>query len=190
MKPLRQYRLPLVLSHTDCMQLIEAVEKPIYRACLLLIYSCGLRISEAVKVKIGDIDKSTGVLKVCGKGSKERIVPIPTPVLNSLRQMWLTHKHDILLFPNNSGFNPICYGSVGRVFRTVRDYLGFDQDVKVHTLRHSYATRLLENKVDSQIVQILLGHSNPRTTQTYTHLTMPIQKDVRQCLDKIMAASF
>ncbi len=190
MKPLRQYRLPQVLSHADCMRLIETVENLIYRNCLLLMYACGLRISEAVKVKVTDIDKSTGCLKVIGKGNKERIVPIPQPVLNSLREMWKTHKHDILLFPNNSGFNPICYGSVGRVFRTVRDYLGLDKNITSHTLRHSFATRLLENKVDSRIVQTLLGHSHPGTTQTYVHLTIPIQEDVRQCLEKIMAASF
>ncbi len=190
MKPLRQYRLPRVLSHEDCMRLIETVENHIYRNCLLMMYACGLRISEAVKVKVTDIDKSTGCLKVIGKGNKERIVPIPQPVLNSLREMWKTHGHKTHLFPNRNMTNHLARCALSKAFLIVRDHLGLDKDVTSHTLRHSFTTRLLENKVDSQIVQMLLGHSNPRTTQTYTHLTMPIQEDVRQCLDKIMAASF
>lgn len=190
MKPLKQYRLPRVLSHEDCMRLIETVEKPIHRNCFLLMYACGLRISEAVKVNVTDIDKSTGCLKVIGKGNKERIVPIPQPVLKSLREIWKTHEHRTHLFPNLDLTNHLSSDSLSKTFAVVRDYLGLDKEVTSHALRHSFATRLMENKIDSQIVQMLLGHSNPRSTQTYTHLTLPIQKHVRQCLDKIMAASF
>ena len=190
MKPLRQYRLPRVLSHADCTRLIETVENPIYRNCLLLMYACGLRISEAVKVNVTDIDKSTGCLKVIGKGNKERIIPIPLPVLNSLREMWKPHRHKTYLFPNRNLTNHLSSGSLSKTFSVVRDYLGLDKDVTPHILRHSFATRLMEHNVDSQIVGMLLGHSNPRSTQTYMHLTLPIQKHVRQYLDKIMAASF
>jgi len=190
MKPLRQYRLPRVLSHADCMRLIETVENQIYRNCLLLMYACGLRISEAVKVKITDIDKPTGCLKVIGKGNKERIVPIPQPVLNSLREMWKAHRHKTHLFPNRNLTNNLASSSLSKTFSVVRDYLGLDKDVTSHTLRHSFATRLIENNVDSQIIGMLLGHSNPRSTQTYMHLTLPTKKNVRQYLDKIMAASF
>ena len=93
MKPLRQMRLPEVLSHQDCMKIINAVEHPVYRGCLNMMYSCGLRISEAVNVQTCHIDKPTSNLTIIGKGNYQRLVPIPPTTLQSLRQIWKSHKH-------------------------------------------------------------------------------------------------
>lgn len=190
MQTLKQYRLPDALSHQTCMQLINTVEKPIYRNCLLLMYACGLRIGEAVKVKIKDIDKPTGTIKIIGKGNKERIVPIPKAVLYSLRNMWGDHRHHTYLFPNKFKENHVLPAPVRKAFYLSRDYIGLGSKIQTHSLRHSFATRLLENDVDIRIVQMLLGHKHLSSTQTYTHMTIPIQNSVRLCLDKIMAASF
>ncbi|MHC4233192.1 MAG: tyrosine-type recombinase/integrase, partial [Planctomycetota bacterium] len=93
MKVLRQHRLPNVLDHGDCVRLIKAVEHPVYRTCLNVMYSCGLRLGEAVKIEVSHIDKFTGNLTVIGKRNRQRLVPIPPTTLIALRGTWKSHKH-------------------------------------------------------------------------------------------------
>jgi site-specific recombinase XerD len=185
MKPLRQMRLPTVLSHDDCMRLIRAVEHPVYRNCLNVMYSCGLRLGEAIKVQVGHIDKPSSSLTVIGKYNRERLVPIAPMTLQSLRDLWKTHRHKQYLFPNRYGKSHASDCSVRVAFTQARIVAGLE-DATPHVLRHSFATRLLEAGVDTRIVQMLLGHSSIRSTQVYTHLTTPIQCQVRKAIGKRM----
>jgi integrase/recombinase XerD len=185
MKPLRQMRLPEVLSHQDCMKIINAIEHPVYRGCLNMMYSCGLRLGEAVKVQTCHIDKPTSNLTIIGKRNYQRLVPIPPTTLQSLRQIWKSHKHKQYLFPNRYGKTHVSDSTVRVAFKQGCLSVGI-KDATPHVLRHSFATRLLENGVDTRIVQMLLGHASIRSTEIYTHLTTPIQLKVRKAIEKFI----
>ena len=185
MRVLRQYRLPNVLDHGDCIRLIKAVEHPVYRTCLNVMYSCGLRLGEAVRVEVSHIDKFTGNLTVIGKRNRQRLVPIPPTTLIALRQTWNIHKHKKYLFPNRYAKNHVSESTVRVAFHQARQSLGI-KDAVPHVLRHSFATRLLEDGVDTRVVQILLGHSSIHSTEVYTHLTTPLQLNVRKAIEKFL----
>ena len=152
------------------------------------MYACGLRISEAATLEVTAIDTAHGVLRVIGKGDKERRVPLPEPVLNDLRRTWRHHRHPRWLFPNRAGTAPLSTGVLVRTFAAAARTAGLNDPRRPtpHTLRHSYATRLLENGVDTRIVQVLLGHQNIATTAIYTHLTEPTRASLRHLLDSLM----
>jgi len=136
MKPLRQMRLPKVLSHADCMRIIHTVEHPVYRNCLNVMYSCGIRLGEAVKVQVSHIDKSTSNLTIIGKCNRQRLIPIPTTTLQGLRQLWKTHRHKKYLLTNRYGKNHVSDCSVRVAFKQVCLIAGIE-DVTPHGFRHS-----------------------------------------------------
>jgi site-specific recombinase XerD len=155
-----------------------------HRACLSTIYACGLRISEAIHIKIGDIDSYHMVLHVKhGKGGKDRFVPLPKGTLLMLRDFWKTHRNKVWLFPapGRSGTHmstatePLPINSVQMVFKAAVRECGIYKRVSVHTLRHSYATHLLEKGINLRLIQEYLGHKSPKTTAIYTHLTAKVQ---------------
>ena len=150
------------------------------------MYACGLRIMEAATLEIGAIDRSRMVLTIIGKGNKERLVPLPRPMLGELEALWKTHRNPKWLFPNHVGTKPVVCGVLFRSFAAAVAETGLPRRPTPHTLRHSYATRLLENRVDTRVVQVLLGHTNIATTALYTHLTEPTRASLRTLLDKIM----
>jgi len=150
------------------------------------MYACGLRTGEAVALKITSIDSANRLLRIIGKGNKERRVPLPQPVLNNLRRLWQTHKNPQWLFPNNAGANSVARRVLYRTFSAATKQAGFTGPLTPNALRHSYATRLLENGVDIRVVQVLLGHSRITTTAIYTHLTEPTRASLRSTLDKLM----
>jgi site-specific recombinase XerD len=154
---------------------------------MLLMYACGLRIGEAAKVEASDIDGAQGLLRVIGKGDKQRLVPMPEPVLIALRGLWKTHRNPRWLCPNRSGAGPISRRSLWRAFRAAAKDAGIKRRVSPHTLRHSYATRLLESGVDTRIVQVLLGHASIRTTSGYTHLTEAARAPLKATLNRLMS---
>ena len=178
-------RLPKVLNHSDCIRLINAVEHPVYRNCLNLMYSCGLRLGEAVRVEVSHIEKSTGNLTIIGKRNHQRLVPIPPTTLQALRETWKIHKNKRYLFPNRYGKTNVSDCTVRIAFNLARNSVGI-KDATPHILRHSFATRLLEDDVDTRIVQMLLGHTSIRSTEVYTHLTTPIQLKVRKAIERFM----
>jgi len=150
------------------------------------MYACGLRISEAASLEIAAIDSANMLLRIIGKGNKERHVPLPRSVLAELRSLWLTHRNPRWLFPTRRGTKPVEHQVLCRTFRAAAFAAGITQRVTPHALRHSYATRLLENSVDTRVVQILLGHCNIATTAVYTHLTEPTRISLRGILDRVM----
>ena len=167
------------------LDLLGRVTNPIHKACFMVMYACGLRIGEAVTLQVTAIDKTNMVLRVIGKGNTERRIPLPQPTYERLRKTWLTHRHPQWLFPNRRHTGPLDSDTLQRTFRYVAELANIPGATS-HSLRHSYATRLLENGVDTRVVQILLGHANIATTTIYTHLTEPIRASLRSLLDNVM----
>ena len=167
-------------------RILTAVESPTHGTLFAVMYACGLRISEAQQLTIPDINSANGTLRIIGKGNKERHVPLPTPTLKSLRDLWKTHRHPQLLFPNQRGEQPVATCVLYRTFKDALLKAHLSSTLSPHVLRHSYATRLMEHGVDTRVVQILLGHADISTTTIYTHLTEPTRKSLRTLLDSVM----
>ena len=176
-RPPKQRRLPSALPEPEVRALLGCVRNPGHKTCLAVMYACGLRISEAATLEVGAIDSANMLLRVTGKGDKQRLVPLPQPLLNDLRDLWRTHRHPRWLFPNRdrdaTSQHARCWALPSG---PPRRRPASKQRVPPHVLRHSYATRLMENGIDTRVVQILLGHANIATTAIYTHLTTPTRR--------------
>jgi site-specific recombinase XerD len=144
------------------------------------MYSCGLRSGETVRLPVSAIDSKRMALRVIGKRNKERCLPLPQTLLEPMREHWKTHQNQDWLFPARHGHGPMGYRSLRVAFVAARDTLGLDSGLTCHSLRHAYATRLLENGADLRMVQTLLGHGSIRSTQIYTHLTEPMHEQIQQ----------
>lgn len=182
----------IILTQTEINAALKCVKNIRYRTILELIYCCGLRRSEALNLTVNDIDRAAGLLSIQGKGDKPRLVPIPDIMLTKLTNLWKTHRHDLLLFPAYRYFDmnrqqhygisdkTFHHKSLIRAWQKAVAESGCRKKVNIHTLRHSYATHLLENGADLETVKNNLGHSNVRTTAVYTHLTAKLS---RKCAD-------
>ena len=161
------------------------MQHPVYRAFFATQYICGLRISEARDLPPESVLSERHLLRVIGKGDKERFVPIPDILLTHLRKTWRKHRNPNRVFASRPGA-PIAYSTIYDVFDAARTEAGVSR-VTDHVFRHSFATRLLERGVQLPIVQILMGHANLRTTMVYTHLTEPVREGLRQTIGTIAA---
>jgi len=194
--PKREKKLPVVLTHEQVKAILARVRTVRHRACLSLIYSCGLRLQEACWVKVTDIDRVRGLLRVDGKGGKQRYVPLPESILPLLEECWLTHHNPTWLFPlvGRGGRGRIgriterCVPltTVQQVFRKAYLESGVTKKVSVHSLRHAYATHLLEAGVSLRQIQEWLGHSSPSTTAIYAHLTAQSVQVAAQVVTRLM----
>ena len=137
-------------------------------------------------MEVTSIDRARLLLRIIGKGNKQRQVPLPAPVLDDLSHFWPSHRNPRWVFPNRSGAKPTDVQVLERTCRRAALAAGITRRITPRTLRHSYATRLLESGVDIRVVQILLGHSNIATTAIYTHLTEPTRASLKTILDKLM----
>ena len=182
----RQKRLPDALSEDQVRSLLSAIHNPVHKTCLAVMYACGLRISEATTLEVSAIDRANLVLRIIGKGNKERLAPLPQPVLDALGDLWRTHRNRRWLFPNRRGDAPINKRVLADTFAAAAATAGLQRGVTPHCLRHSYATRLIENGVDIRVVQILLGHASITSTAIYTHLTTPTRTSLHGLLDRLM----
>lgn len=195
-KPLSEKKLPVVLSRDEVWSILDAVRIDVYRVCLTTIYACGLRLMEGASLQIPDVDSARGVLRVRGKRRKEREVPLPCATLQLLRDHWRTHRSATWLFPavtrhgiQSPGAHdcgPITHESLQSAFRSAVQKSGLHKRAHVHTLRHSYATHLLEDGVNLRLIQEYLGHSSLRTTAVYTHLTREIHDAARDPINRLM----
>jgi len=188
-QPLRK-RLPVPIAWQDGHRLIRALQRPDYQLCCSFMLALGLRIGDVVALTVDSIDAPQMLVRVIGKRNKERVVPLPQTLLVALRKFWLTHRHPRWLFPNGRGTAPLCVKSLRQGFNQARDSLGIPKTITPHSLRHGFATHLLENGVDIRIVQILLGHASLRSTEIYTHLTKPMCENLRHQLDRMFADLF
>lgn len=176
-----------MLADADIRRLLGCINNPAHRTCFAVMYACGLRTSEAATLEIAAIDGTNQLLRIIGKGNKERLVPLPEPMLLSLRQLWKTHRNRRWLFPNRAGTNPIGRGTLIRTFSAARAAADISCKPTPHCLRHSYAARLTENHVDTAVIKILLGHADIATTTIYTHLTEPTRVYLKKIVNTVMA---
>jgi len=195
--PKREKKVPVVLTHEQVRAILSRVRTLRHRACLTLIYSCGLRLHEACQVKVTDLDRVRGLLHVKGKGSKERYVPLPEPILPLLADCWRSHRNEIWLFPwvgrgsagrhaqHNDRHVPLT--TVQQAFRKAYLESGITKKVSVHSLRHAYATHLLEKGVSMRQIQEWLGHASPSTTAIYAHLTAQSIQVAAQAVTHLMS---
>jgi site-specific recombinase XerD len=198
-KPRSEKKLPVVLSRDEVWRVLDAVRIDVYRVCLTTIYACGLRLMEGASLQIPQVDSARGVLHVQGKRRKDREVPLPNATLQLLRDHWRTHRSPLWLFPATPRHGiqdsvardagPITRASLQSAFRRAVQRSGLHKRAHVHTLRHCYATHLLEDGVNLRLIQEYLGHSSPRTTFVYTHLTREIRDAARDPVNRLMQRS-
>ncbi|HLE40487.1 MAG TPA: site-specific integrase [Nitrospirota bacterium] len=192
-----EHRLPTVLSTEEVRGIFAKVTSLPNHAFLSTVYACGLRLQEARYLEVADIDSSRMMIHVHrGKGAKDRMVPLPQATLALLRKHWATHKNPRLIFPalgrNNKkgsdGQTPVAVSTVQGALRSAKKAAGIQKrGVSVHTLRHSYATHLLEAGVNLRVIQRYMGHSRLETTMIYLHLTTKGQEDAYKIIDQLMA---
>ena len=187
-RPAPEYKLPAVLSRQEVRRILSEVQIPVYRVCLTTIYSCGLRVLEGARLRIQDVDSDRMMLHIHGKRKKDRYVPLPVRTLELLREYWRVHRSPEWMFPSPKfGFSrPVTPCALGCAFRAALKVSGINKPAHIHTLRHSYATHLLEAGVNLRIIQENLGHRSARSTQLYTHLTREVRDSLTDPLNQLM----
>lgn len=177
-------RLPVVLSQQEVEAIFSATRNLKHRAIFMTIYSAGLRVSEAVHLKVSDIDSQRMVIRVeQGKGAKDRYTLLAQRTLEVLRDYWRAYRPKDWLFPGQPRKESLSVSSVQQSFKKVLQEAGIKKHATVHTLRHSFATHLLEGRTDLYQVQRLLGHTTPKTTTVYLHLSRKDLGGVRSPID-------
>lgn len=198
-KPPRVKRLPDILTIEEVQAVMNQFEKLRYKACLFAIYSMGLRLSEGVNLHVSSIDSKRQLVHIrYGKGRKDRFVPLPAATLSILRLYWKTHRNPVLLFPNVNGGaerirnikKPMDIGGVQGALKAALRDAGIHKQISVHSLRHSYATHLVEAGVNLRNIQEYLGHSSPATTAIYTHMSRQAHVNASQLIGDIMNRFF
>jgi integrase/recombinase XerD len=189
--PKRAHRLPTVLSQEEVAQLIDAASTPFRRTLLMTLYATGLRCAELTRLKIRDVDSQRMVLHVQGgKGRRDRDVMLSPKLLDELRQHWhrLRRKPTVWLFPGtrrHNGDRPIDTKTVWHACQQTAQHAGLRKNVHPHTLRHCFATHLLEAGADLRTIQILLGHQNLKETTVYLHLSKRHLRAIPSPLDSL-----
>jgi integrase/recombinase XerD len=170
--PRPEKRLPVVLSAQEVARFFKAIPSLKHRTILMLAYGAGLRIGEAVRVRVSDLDRQRKVIRVQqGKGKKDRYTLLSPALVEILdRYCWAARPED-LLFTTRFKDRPITASTVQRVCIQARQEAGIDKRISPHTLRHSFATHLLEAGTDLRVIQVLMGHASPKTTAIYTHVS-------------------
>jgi integrase/recombinase XerD len=184
--PKQPKRLPVVLSPNELTRFFAAIAGLKYRAVLMTAYAAGLRVSEVAALRVEDIDSHRMVIRVQqGKGRKDRYVMLSPKLLELLRTYWKAARPRTWLFPGRDPNRPITASAVIKACRRARRAAGLEKRVTVHTLRHSFATHLLEAGTDLRTIQVLLGHHSPRTTAVYTHVSPAAVRSTTSPLDRL-----
>jgi site-specific recombinase XerD len=185
-RPRRIKRLPVVLSKTEVKSVIETTRNLKHRTILAVIYSAGLRISELISLKPSDIDSERRQIRVLGKGNKYRYTLLSANTLDMLRMYWRAYRPAKYLFEGHIKGLPVSRSTVQVVFRKAIKKNGINKQATIHSLRHSFATHLLESGVNLKIIQSLLGHSSLRTTSIYLHVTRFDPSSIKSPFDEIV----
>jgi len=179
-------KLPVVLSPEEVARFLEAAPGLKYRAALSVAYGAGLRANEVVSLKVGDIDSTRMVIRVeQGKGRKDRYVMLSAHLLELLRAYWKAARPQGWLFPGRDPVQPLTTRQLNRACHATAQAAGIDKRVSLHTLRHSFATHLLEQKVDIRVIQVLLGHKKLDTTALYSQVATRTIREVRSPLEQL-----
>jgi integrase/recombinase XerD len=186
------HKLPVVLSPGEVARLLDAATSLKYKAALSVAYGTGLRASEVVSLKLTDIDSEREVIRIQqGKGRKDRYAVLPAALLDLLRAWWQAGRdHGVMLpggwlFPGQKPVNPLTTRQFGRAFHDARKAAGIDKPVSLHTLRHCFATHLLEQQVDIRVIQVLMGHNKLETTARYSQVASTTLRAVKSPLDQL-----
>jgi integrase/recombinase XerD len=185
-RPRRRKKLPVVLTIEEIKNILSLIRSPTIKTLLMMTYGCGLRLSEATHLKIADVDMSRMQIKVTGKGGKDRYVPLAQRSKQLLALYLDEHRPVKYLFIGKTVKGPIPGGTVQKAFKAALKQTDINKPATIHTLRHSYATHLLENGIDIRIIQAALGHKHPSTTMVYAHLTSKSVAAYSKVLDAIM----
>ncbi|MEQ8764191.1 MAG: site-specific integrase [Planctomycetota bacterium] len=186
----RQRTLPTVLSASEVQHLFESVENLKHRMILMTAYSAGLRVSEVIALLIDDIDSERMLIRVrSGKGAKERFVMLSPHLLHALREYWLVDRPKEFLFPGLGGKKALSAVTIQHVCRDAARKAGLKKKVTPHTLRHTFATHVLEQGGDLRLLQELLGHASLRTTSRYLHVSAERIRATQSPLDVLVDSS-
>jgi site-specific recombinase XerD len=186
-RPRKDSKLPSVLSQSEVLQILQATNNEKHKTILFLVYSAGLRVGEVVRLKPEDIESTRMLVKVNkGKGGKDRYTLLSHIALEQLRKYYKLYKLEEWLFVGSKAGDHITERTVQRVFESCCTKAKINKDVSVHTLRHSFATHLLESGVDLRYIQELLGHASSKTTEIYTHVTQKNISEILSPLDKVV----
>jgi len=171
-RPFRGRILPEIFSQEEVECMLKSIRNLKHRTMLALIYACGLRRGELINLRLNAIDSKRRMLKIRGgKGNRDRLVPLPESLIEHLRQYYKIYRPAIWLFEGNEKGRQYSETSLREIFNRAKDKAGITKKLTLHSLRHSYATHLLENGVDLRFIQELLGHKSSKTTEIYTHVT-------------------
>ena len=187
-KPPKVKRLPNIISPEQVAKVINQTREPRYRVLFLVLYTMGLRINEGLQLTIHDIDSQTMQVHIRhAKGGKDRLVPLPQRTLNALRLYWCTHRHPELIFPSKGKCcdSPMDDQGAQKALKQILRECGIYKRITPHSLRHCFATHLLEQGLDLRSLQILLGHASLNTTARYTQLTQLKQHDAANALNHL-----
>lgn len=194
-RPPRVRRLPVIATRDEIQLLINRVRKLRYRVFFVVVYSLGLRISEGLDLEVTDIDGPQKRVHIRdGKGGRDRYVPLPEMTYGIMRRFWLSHRHPRLLFPSPVGSRfmgtmasaPMDASGVQAAFKAARLECGIEKRLTVHSLRHAYATHLLEQGMDLRLIQSLLGHSNSNTTARYAQITGIVRGSMGDRIERLL----
>jgi len=179
-------KLPRVLSPEEVLRLLEAAPSPNHKAALSVAYGAGLRAMEVVALKVSDIDSKRMMLRVeQGKGRKDRFAMLSPRLLELLRDWWRIAHPAVWMFPGRDRISPMTTRQFNRVCHMAAEAAGLGSWVTPHTLRHSFATHLLESDIDVRVIQVLLGHAKLDTTARYTHVATNVLRTVMSPLDRL-----
>jgi integrase/recombinase XerD len=179
-------KIPVVLSLEEVARLLEAAPGPKYKAALAAAYGAGLRVSEVATLKVSDIDSERMMLRVeQGKGHKDRHAMLAPQLLELLRDWWRIARPQVWLFPGQNPVNPMTTRQINRACHAAADMARITKRVSPHTLRHSFATHLLEQNTDIRVIQVLLGHAKLETTALYTRIATNTIRAVMSPLERL-----
>jgi site-specific recombinase XerD len=179
-------KIPVVLSPEEVARFLEAAPGPKYKAALSAAYGAGLRVSEVVALKVGDIDSKRMILRIeQGKGRKDRHAMLSPQLLELLRDWYRIARPQVWLFPGQNPVNPLTTRQLNRAVHAAAHMAEINKRVTPHTLRHSFATHLLESNIDIRVIQVLLGHAKLDTTALYTRVATNTIREVMSPLDRL-----
>ena len=179
-------RLPVILSQEEVVRFFAAVPNVKHRVILMTLYATGLRISEALRLRLVDIDSSRMVVRVeQGKGRKDRYTMLSPVLLAILREYWKISRPKTWLFQHRYLDKPLTTNTMRQIVRLAREKAGIKKNVRTHDMRHAFATHLLEKGVNIRIIQTLLGHSSLRSTEIYTHVSRTFLQDTKSPIDDL-----
>lgn len=188
-RPKKERKLPNVLSKKEVKDILTSLQNNKHKTILALIYSSGLRVGEVTMLNINDIDSERMMIKIRqGKGKKDRYVMLSETILLQLRNYFIEYRPNKWLFEGANKQEHISERTVQKIFRNACGKAGIRKEVTVHSLRHSFATHLLESGTDLRYIQELLGHSSSKTTEIYTHVTNKNITKIKSPLDDIMGS--